>query len=185
MNNLMDDWNEFLDKEESKNLDETLENFAFNQAVDPPPYMEDRIFAKINYLFSVTKIRSKLSFDNLPLLDRNSNYLDWNDLVKDLQPPAYYEEIHFQPFSTTKERELSVVWVKQFAEEEGHTDFEESLLLLEGSCICEMTDNDGKSYKVSMSVGDHLIIPMEHHHSMTVTTLEPIKFILQRKQLAA
>lgn len=185
MNNIVDDWSEYVDGDESKDLEETLENFAFKHAVEPPPHAADRIFAKIEALFKASKSRQPLSPDNLPLLDSSSNFMDWSDLVKDIQPPDDYEVAHIHNLVTKDNNELSVAWLKTRAEEDGHFDFEESFLILEGSCVCEMTDSGGKTETISLSAGDYFVVPMGVHHTMNVTSLSPVKAVFQRKALRA
>jgi cupin superfamily acireductone dioxygenase involved in methionine salvage len=185
MNNIVDDWSENLDKEESDNIEEMFINFSFEHSVEPPPYMQERILSKIEALYKASQSRNLITAENLPFLDQTSNWMDWNDFVKHIEPPSEYEELHLHPICDTEERELSVVWIRTFAEEEGHHDFEESILMLEGRCDCKMTDEMGNSNIVSMTVGDYFIIPKGQHHSMTTTSKDPIKFILQRKMLRA
>lgn len=185
MSNIVDDWKEFIEGEDPQNLEEALVKFAFNHAVEPPPHVADRIYAKIEALSKASKFRQPLSPDNLPVLDSSSNFMDWSDLVKDIQPPDDYEVAHVHNLVTNDNIELSVAWLKTKAEEEGHFDFEESFLILEGSCVCDMTDSNGKTETVSLSAGDYFVIPMGVHHNMNVTSLCPVKAVFQRRALRA
>lgn len=159
--------------------------FAAAHSLAPPPHLRNQILDKINTLNSQRKQRQQLRLDNLPLLDETSNWLDWQEVTEGIAPPEDFENIHLHLLESNDERELFVAWVKEFVEEEVHHDLLESFLILEGSCVCHITDEAGNSRIVRMGQGDFITMQLGETHDIQITSLKPAKAILQWKKLAA
>jgi cupin superfamily acireductone dioxygenase involved in methionine salvage len=159
--------------------------FAQSFAVTPSLPVRDRILGKIQKLNAYQQHRQPISLDNVPLLTAESNWLDWEEAVKDIAPPADLENIHLHPIREDEQVQLFVAYVREFIEEEVHHDLLESFVLLEGSCSCHMTREDGSTYTVNMVAGDYIEMKLGEHHDVTITSARPAKAILQWLKLAA
>ena len=165
--------------------EEALLKFASAHAVHPDPALKEKILNKIKSLNSAETNRQQLTLDNLPILDESSNWVDWADVVKDIQPPSNFDGIHLHSIESSDKRELFVAWVKEYVAEEVHTDLLESFILLEGTCECHITDAQGHARVVRMGVGDFITMQVGETHDVIITSLEPAKAILQWMKLSA
>jgi mannose-6-phosphate isomerase-like protein (cupin superfamily) len=141
--------------------------------------------SKTNIMTALNDISAEalISLQQLPLINRHSNATEWNNLVKDLQPLVNEGDVQLHPIKTTALVEMYVAWVNNSLEEEGHDpdDFEESFLILEGSCECNL---DGTLFY--LQAGDFFTIPPKKRHSITSTSSGTgyVKAILQRRKIA-
>ncbi len=172
-------------KEELKQAEEALNRFASAYAVRPDPGLKDKVMDKIKSLNAEYQNKQHLSFEDLPLLSETSNWMEWEELVKDIQPPQHFEGIHLHSLESSDKRELFVAWVKEYIEEEVHFDILESFILLEGTCECHITDAQGNARVVRMGVGDYITMQVGETHDVIITSLEPAKAILQWMKLSA
>ncbi len=159
--------------------EDTLIQFAKLHSVPPPSYLRNKVLNKFKLLQMATASRQSINLNNLPSLSEDTNWLDWQEAVQDIHPPADFSNTYLHPLEKTEKRELYVVWVKGYIEEEVHTDLIESFIVLEGSCECHITDVMGNLRVVRMGQGDYLTMPLGESHSITITSLEPVKAILQ------
>ncbi len=191
-----------IDKSEIKNLiaeegarvpdmfdinmtEDALVKFAEAHSVPPPASLRDKILGKISALEAQKSARTKLDPDNLPMLSENHNWLDWQEVVDGIEPPADFENIHLHTLESSEKRELYVAWVKQMVEEEVHYDILESFVLLEGSCECHISNEKGETRIVRMGQGDHILMQLGETHDIIITSLKPAKAILEWRKLAA
>jgi mannose-6-phosphate isomerase-like protein (cupin superfamily) len=165
--------------------EETFLNYAKAHSLAPPAFLREKILAKINELDAPQSHRAKLQLDQLPLLADNSNWLDWQEAVIGIEPPAEFENIHLHPLESNEKRELFVAWVKEMVEEEVHTDILESFLILEGSCECHVTDLKGETRIVRLGQGDTITLQIGEIHDIVITSLKPTKAILEWRKMAA
>lgn len=185
MNWLSASSNEPVSKEVIQQSEEALLHFAHAHSIPPPAQLRDKILSKISTLNHQLSHRQLLDINHLPLLDCSANWLDWQDAVAGIEPPANYEGIHLHPLEENEKRDLFVVWVKEFVEEEVHHDLLESFLILEGTCECLITDEKGYTRIVRMGQGDFISIQLGEFHNIRVTSSVPVKAILQWIKLAA
>ncbi|MEO5582942.1 MAG: hypothetical protein ABIR66_09630 [Saprospiraceae bacterium] len=181
-------WLDTEDSSEDSALQQTEDaiiRFAEAYALHPSAGLKERIMDKINSMNIVQTHRSSLDLDNLPVLDESSNWMDWQEAVKDIHPPENYNGIHLFPLKATPKCELFVAWVKEYIDEEVHTDLIESFILLEGSCECHITDLNGKKRIERMVAGDYIQMDTGEAHDVIITSLEPVKAILQWMKLSA
>jgi mannose-6-phosphate isomerase-like protein (cupin superfamily) len=120
---------------------------------------------------------------NPPVINRFSDAVKWNTIVKGLTPLFKDGSAELYPIKTAPGLEMFVAWVNGSLEEEGHdvNEFEESFLILEGSCECDL---GGEMYY--LTAGDFLMIPPKTHHIIKATTPGGgyVKAILQRRKAA-
>jgi len=121
---------------------------------------------------------------DVPFIHRHSDAAEWNRLVKDLQPLHNGEALQLQEIKNTEAVEMYVTWLYNSLEEEGHDpeDFEESILVLEGSCECNL---EGDMFYLTS--GDYLSIPPKTGHIIKPTSdsIGYVKAILQRRKKVA
>ena len=77
--------------------------------------------------------------------------------------------------SSTSNETTAIVWLKEAAPAEVHTDTYEKFLVVEGSCTISIEDTIHR-----LVPGDFLSIPLHVSHVVTVTSTEYCKIILQR-----
>ena len=171
--------------QEIQQTEDAMVKFASSYALTPDPALKEKILSKIHSLNSFKKNRQILDPDHLPILDETSNWLDWEEAVKEIKPPDHFEGIHLHSLESTEKRDLFVAWVKEYVEEEVHTDLIESFILLEGTCECHITDTEGNARVVRMQAGDYIKMQVGEIHDVIITSREPAKAILQWLKLSA
>ena len=170
---------------EIQQSEDAILQFASAFAVKPDLALKNMILDRIKSLNSSKNNRETLTLDQLPILNENANWLDWQEVVKDIAPPAHFKGIHLHTLESTPQRELFVAWVREYIEEEVHSDIIESFILLEGTCECHITDADGHARVVRMGAGDYITMQVGETHDVIITSLEPAKAILQWLKLSA
>lgn len=126
---------------------------------------------------------SKIDVNNLPLINYQSDANEWNEAIAHIEPQTDHGNIKTTFLSFTDELQVCVAWLSNGLEEDGHheDEFEESFLILEGSCECNL---DGKIF--SLKAGDYLDIPFNTQHTITSTSPQGyVKAIIQRRKTAA
>lgn len=162
-----------------------LINFAKANAIVPPPPLRNSILSKINTLEAQKKEQRLLDAANLPMLDASANWLEWQSLVEGIEPPANFDNIYLHPLESNDRRELFVAWVKEMVDEEVHHDILESFILLEGTCECHITNENGETRIVRMTQGDYISMQLGETHDVVITSMQPAKAILEWRKLAA
>lgn len=159
--------------------------YAAAHAVTPPADLRNAVLAKIRGLNAQKNNIQKLDLANLPLLDEQSSWLEWNEAVAGIEAPADYEDIHMHTLESNAQRDLFVIWVKEFVPEEVHHDLLESFMILEGSCVCSITDQQGETRIVHLAAGDFITMQLDETHNIHITSEKPAKAILQWYKLVA
>lgn len=159
--------------------------FGAAHAVEPPAFLRSQVLAKMAQMNAQKRHQRPFGGQLFPMLDESSNWLDWEAAVAHIAPPAHFDNIHLHTLESNDKRELYVAWVKEFIEEEVHTDLLESFLLLDGSCECHIAGKDGQTRIVRMCQGDFLTLKLGETHDIIITSPQPAKAILQWVKLAA
>ena len=162
--------------------EDALIRFAQEHAAPPSGSLRKNILAKLSRFNAARNNRSILELNTLPLLDENSNWLDWEEAVKNIPAPENFGELHLHPLESNDDRQLFIAWVRSFMDEEIHLELVESLLLLEGSCVCHITELDGTARIDRLGVGDFIAMMPGEKHNLVITSAKPVKAILQRKR---
>lgn len=171
--------------EEINETEEALLRYAKAHAKAPPATLRNKILGKITALQARSANHQKLDLGNLPMLDETSSWPDWEEAVQGIEPPGEFENIHLHSLESSEKRDLFVAWVKQEVPEEVHHDILESFLILEGSCECHITDEKGSTRIVRMGQGDFITMQVGETHDIVITSLKPVKAILQWRKIAA
>ncbi len=172
-------------EEEVRDAEDALIAFARAYSQTPPGHLRGTILDKIARLKDVQKKAPVFDLDHLPMLDENTNWLDWENAVREIEAPKEFDNIYLHPLESTEKRDLFLIWVKTFVEEEVHHDLVESFLILEGSCECHITNLAGQTRIVRMGQGDFITMQTEEKHDIVITSQHPAKAILQWRKLAA
>lgn len=165
--------------------EEALILFAATHSLTPPPNLRDAVLYKIEELNQQKNTQQTLSLDKLPLLDASSNWLEWSEAVAAIEAPSEIEDIYMHTLESNEQRDLFVIWVKEFVPEEVHHDLLESFLILEGSCVCYLTNEQGETRVVRLGQGEFITMPLGETHDIQITSERPAKGILQWYKLAA
>jgi mannose-6-phosphate isomerase-like protein (cupin superfamily) len=134
---------------------------------------------KVLQTLSNLQAEAEADLNNLPDLNRYSELSFWQNLVKDIAPPADFENIYSHIFKKTPQSVFCVVWVKNAIPQEEHHHLQEKFLILEGTCDF-MLDNQSTPY----GEGDFIEVP-DAPHAVVVTSAKPLKFVIQRTKIAA
>jgi mannose-6-phosphate isomerase-like protein (cupin superfamily) len=122
---------------------------------------------------------AQADLNNVSELNRYSELNLWQNLVKDIAPPADFENVYSHIFKKTPQSVFCVVWVKNAIPKEEHHHLQERFLILEGTCDF-ISDNQSTQY----GEGDFIEVP-DAPHALVVTSAKPLKFVLQKTKIAA
>lgn len=155
-------------------LQSALHDFSIPQPVAPPAGVRS---ALVTQWTELAEAEAAEKANVPPLLNpgsRPEDYLPWS-ADPGLKPPEEYENIFYIPIHQSERGLTAMVWMKEGAEEEVHTDQIERFLILEGSCNITV---EGKVHE--LKAGDYLSIPLHLSHFVTVTSPTRCKILLQR-----
>lgn len=94
-------------------------------------------------------------------------------LIKDLNPPKDFENIHVQQISSDSLQTSFVIWVKQGVKNHFHVEHTENIYVLSGRA--EMTLG---AETFTIRKGDYITVPKGVHHSVTkVFGRKPLKVL--------
>jgi len=96
-------------------------------------------------------------------------------VIKELKPPADYNNIFPTLLYADEKRQLILVWVKKNIPMEKHPELDESFFILEGTADCYIDDEVFQMVK-----GDFMSIPPKSKHEVLITSKTPAKAILCR-----
>ncbi|ASS47946.1 MAG: hypothetical protein A3D31_01365 [Candidatus Fluviicola riflensis] len=153
---------------------QALANMADDNSVQPHPNLKPLILATFDY---ISRLQDGEELIIPPVLNENSTIQDfqlWIDR-KDMVAPEDFEEVHAKIIAATPEMTCAMVWIKNKAPEEVHTNEYEKFLILEGSCTIIVGTEENK-----LVPGDYFAIPLFEYHKVIVTSKEPCVVILQR-----
>ena len=128
----------------------------------------------------IDNLEAETSIDlkNLPLINKYSNSKKWLPLAKSVLPSALEEPILMYELRDEKGINQFLIWTIVDAPYELHEDVYETLLLLEGECICRVGED-----AYHLNTGDFLAIPLHKHHNLEVVK-GPVLLLVQRLEAA-
>lgn len=160
-------------RERIKNIEDMLKNSC---SITPKPATKQSLFSLLDDVENM-----EVDVNNAPMINRFSDAAAWNNAVKNFRPLHQEEGLGIYPIRTDDKVELSVAWLSDVLDESGHgaDDFEESFLILEGACECNIA---GEMFY--LQAGDFLTIPPNVRHSIKNTSPNgmPVKGMLQRRK---
>lgn len=137
-----------------------------------------KIKQRLMEMLDVLEAEENLSIKNLPLINKYSDAQPWLALAKSVLPQALEEPTLMHELRDTNGVNLFLVWTTADCPYEIHEDVYETLLLLEGKCICRVGDDAHH-----LSAGDTLVIPLHKYHNLEVVE-GPVLLLVQRLDAA-
>jgi mannose-6-phosphate isomerase-like protein (cupin superfamily) len=162
-------------KQEIHAIEKALEFYAHAHALEADPTSKPLMLAAANYTDRLNNGEAPVS---APLLGSTSKVEDfklWLDRP-DLQEPSSYDSMAGRIIGSDEEKTTMIVWLKEGAPPEVHTDELEKFLIVEGTC--DITIGDTVHH---LKAGDFLSIPLFISHAVEVTSSTRCKIILERK----
>ena len=161
-------------RQEIYEIERALEAYAMAHAVTTDPTAKPMLLAAANF-----QDRMKLGEvpTTPPFLSEDSSIADFSHWLdrEDLQEPEEYDSMHGRIIGADENKTTLIVWLKEGAPDETHTDELEKFLIIEGTCDITIGD------KVhSLKAGDYLSIPLHISHRVEVTSDIRCKIILER-----
>ena len=161
-------------RQEIAEIERALEKYAFNHSMEITSTVKPMLLASLNFKERLRKGEIPVSPPSLSSASKISEFSQWLER-EDMQEPDDYDSISGRILDSNEEKTTLIVWIKDMAPGETHTDEYEKFLVVEGSCDI-MIDSTVHSLKR----GDYLAIPLYINHSVTVTSSTPCKVILER-----
>ena len=161
-------------KNEIEEISLALQKYSEETAVTPHPSTKSMLMATIDY---TERLEAGEPQTFPPVLNTNSKIVEYNEWLsrKDMVAPSDFDEVFVKIIGFTPEVTSAIVWIKNMAPEEVHTNEYEKFLILEGSCDITVGEKIHK-----LNAGDYFSIPLHINHYLTVTSNMPCKVILQR-----
>jgi len=161
-------------RKEIEEISKALEQHAMDNAVMPSPKIKPFLMATIDYS---ERMESGETASFPPALTEKSKIIDYAQWLnrKDMYLPADADHLFAKIIGYTPEALTAIVWIKDFAPPEVHTNEHEKFLIVEGTCNIVV---DQEVY--SLIPGDFFTIPLHKTHKIIVTSQSPCKVILQR-----
>lgn len=153
---------------------QALEAYAMQFAEKTPIHSKANLFANIDNLIK----ERTTSIEDLPLLNKYSDYKNWLQAVQPLLPEQTNKEMVIKVLREDDKVVQLLIWTKVNYPDEMHDDLQESFIVLQGECECYIGDD---IYK--LGPGGFLEIPMYSHHDVKVTK-GPVLAVVQRLKVA-
>jgi mannose-6-phosphate isomerase-like protein (cupin superfamily) len=154
----------------------SLEKYLqINNPIAPDPTIKPFLMATINY---TERLKNGEPESHPPMLQSSSTISDFEPWLNrsDLQfPSTSFHDFHAWIIGYTPQMTTAIVWIKDAAPSEVHTNEFEKFLVLEGTCDITIENEVHQ-----LVAGDVLSIPLFKKHFVKVTSLHPCKVILQR-----
>jgi mannose-6-phosphate isomerase-like protein (cupin superfamily) len=161
-------------KDEMLEIEKALEAYAFNKAIAVDPTTKPMLFAAVNFSDRLENGEVPVTSPTLSSKSKISDFSQWLER-EDMQEPDEYDSMHGKIIDSNNQKTTMIVWLKDGAPDETHTDEIEKFLIVEGSCDITI----GNTVH-SLKSGDFLSIPLFVNHSLVVTSNFPCKVILER-----
>jgi len=161
-------------RQELYEVELALESYAMMHALPVDPTAKPMLLAVANFQERMNSGELPSSPPALNAASRISDFAPWLDRT-DLQEPSEYESMYGHIIGADETKSTLIVWLKEGAPDETHTDEYEKFLVVEGTC--EITIGDTVH---SLKSGDFLSIPLHISHRVEVTSHLRCKVILER-----
>ncbi|MBK8634430.1 MAG: cupin domain-containing protein [Saprospiraceae bacterium] len=155
-------------------IEKTLEAYAFKYAVPVAPSAQAMLLATVNF---TDRLKNGEVPGNPPTLNPQSKITDFSQWLEraDMQEPEEYDSMYGRIINSDEVQTTMIIWLKEGAPDETHTDEFEKFLIVEGSCDITIGEDVH-----SLKSGNFLSIPLFVNHNVVVTSEVSCKIILQR-----
>lgn len=163
-------------RSEIDSLSAVFENYVLANKIAPSPGV------KIAVMQSLYKLQSEQDQIFPPLISGgkpDKNLINWIAQNPVAPPDAEFENLFMRELPSTEYFVNFIVWAKAGHETEMHTDCNEYLYVIKGSCTMYF-ENEAKSYVA----GDVITIPPHINHRAVVTSDFPMMAFVQRQACA-
>ena len=163
-------------RKEVDSLRAVFESYVMANKITPSPSI------KIAVMQSLYKQKSKQDQVFPPLIlegKPSENLTDWIAQNPVAPPDAEFDNLFMRELPSTEYFVNFIVWAKAGHETEMHTDCNEYLYVIKGSCTMYF-ENEAKSYVA----GDVITIPPHINHRAVVTSDYPMMAFVQRQACA-
>jgi mannose-6-phosphate isomerase-like protein (cupin superfamily) len=151
----------------------SLERYALANAIDPGEEIKKQTLSLMENL----RLEEEKNIDNLPLLNKYSDYKNWLHIVKPLLPDQLQKPVFLHLLREDEHMSQILIWTNADVEDEVHDNERESVIVLEGRCRCYLEET-----VIELGPGGFLEIPLHAHHDVKV--LEPVLAVIQREKVA-
>ena len=161
--------------QELRAIEYALETYAFAHAIEPADTEKPMLFAVLDFN---NRMKAGESQSTVPALQPGSLITDYSIWLNraELQEPFSYDIMHGYIIAATEAKTTLIVWLKEGAPDEIHTDEYETFLIVEGTC-----DIVVGAKRNSLKAGDVFSIPLHINHRVEVTSDIRCKVILERR----
>ena len=153
---------------------DTLEQQALANAIAPDPIIKPLLMATIDFMDRMERGETASFPPDLNNGSKISDYTEWLNRT-DMVLPTYSTDLYARIIGYTPQVTTAIVWIKEMAPQEVHTDEYEKFLIVEGTCDITIEDD-----VYQLKAGDFLAIPLHKNHHVRVTSDTYCKVILQR-----
>ena len=147
-------------------------------AAELSPYTGKSQKKQLMEIIDNLEAETSIDIKTLPLINKYSNLKKWLPLAKSVLPSALEEPTLIHELRDEKGINQFLLWTIVDAPYELHEDVYETLLLLEGECICRVGED-----AYHLNTGDFLAIPLHKHHNLEVVK-GPVLLLVQRVEAA-
>ncbi|MEM9822420.1 MAG: cupin domain-containing protein [Bacteroidota bacterium] len=157
-----------------------FEQFLHTFERKPPKNSKQKIIDRIRSTKALSvHLNDQQGLNTFIPLDANANFKHWQQLIRPIHPKVDFDNIYVHPLFSDANRQLLILWIKDYIPEEVHPQLDESFFILEGSCICSVQGVDHH-----LKAGSFMRMPPDRRHYFKVTSPKPVKAILSRVKVA-
>jgi len=153
---------------------QSLQRYAGSWNKKPGPGLKARILDQIELL---EKENEDFEMGAVPLIHPHADRVQWLKLVKQHLPDRLPEPNYSKILRIDENSMVIAIWSTDGMAEEEHHQAQESFLILEGECECQVGNET-----IRLNAGDYYKMPMHVNH--TVKVISPLIGVLQRVKVA-
>ena len=129
-------------------------------------------------IFDNLETEEDIHAENLPLINKYSSAENWLRFVKPLLPAKLEEPSMVHELPAKDGVDQFIFWTNEGLPYEIHKTTHETLLVLEGRCVCYIEDEVHE-----LNPGDFLCIPLHKSHNVEIVN-GPVMAVIQRIKVA-
>lgn len=155
-------------------INKALQTYATAYSLTPGVTIKPAVLSTIDF---IERLQNGEPVSFPPPVHEGSKIADYAAWINrnDMVLPVDFVDIFVKVLAHTEQSTLAIIWLKTGSPVEVHHDKLESFLIVEGSCIITIEQEE-----FPLKVGDVLTIPLHKKHFVTVTSPFACKVILQR-----